>query len=195
MKAFYRIVASRTSQYPPTVGELRRAVTQARYPSLLILPEEAWGEVWTGVTSKGLNNQPEWSHPALAAAVESVGWREICLCDRGNLGTLRAQFMKIYEAKRAAAETEEATPVALRIAKPKPENERLTLGHATAKVEKLPAPEAPEVEVGSEEGWKRGLSNLMAAIAEKKEPLPEPPPKLQWNPIDEKPADVLAMEG
>lgn len=173
-RAFFRLMATRTSGFMPQIGEVRRAVMQARHPSLLVLPEDAWGEAWSNVKAVGRNRTPEWSHPALAAAVEVIGWADICNTNTDNLGTLRAQFMKVYRAKQEAAEVEAATPASLRLAIPRPENGRLVLSHV-APVAALASPQALlEGEEGYTEGeaWQEGLERVKAALRGANPPKP-----------------------
>lgn len=86
-------------EFPPTPGKLAKhyhdAVAQAtgsRAPDA----DEAWAEVMVGVQRRGFQQgPPTWSHPAVAAAVQSVSWREICL---GETMITRAHFLKLYPA-------------------------------------------------------------------------------------------------
>lgn len=170
LAALDRLICTRTSAFAPTVGELRREVTRARYPSLLTSAEDAWGEVWTAVKAHGLNGKPEWSHPALAAAVESIGWRELCVTDIGNLGTLRAQFMRVYEAKREYCEGHESVPAAIRIEPPKPKAEVLRLDHST---QAAPAPlkiAAAEPEECSEDTFAANMAKMRQLLESKSNP-------------------------
>lgn len=91
-KALKRLIA--TSQYFPTVAAIREqcaALTNPFAPSLA----SAWGEVISQIRNVGHGKQPDWSHPSIAVAVSTIGWREICLSE--NQAVLRAHFWKVYE--------------------------------------------------------------------------------------------------
>lgn len=62
-------------------------------------PTEAWGEVVRKIRSVGIYQTPTWSHPALAKAVQAMGWTELCMSD--NPEADRAHFLRFYEATAA----------------------------------------------------------------------------------------------
>lgn len=167
MAALDRLISERVSAFAPTIGEIRRSVMQARNPALLISGEDAWTEAWQAVKDVGHHSTPEWSHPALAMAVEAFGWKELCLTELANLGTVRSQFMRIYEAKRSMEETRAATPDRVRIEPPARADKRIIegqnrrLGISGPAREALPAPEEGEM---TEEGRKNGMAMIMSAI-------------------------------
>lgn len=79
----------------PTVADLReRAFTSERGPDI----DQAWAEVKRKVGSVGIYREPQWSHPAIAAAIGSLTWRDVCLDD--NPVALRAHFGKVYASAR-----------------------------------------------------------------------------------------------
>jgi hypothetical protein len=55
----------------------------------------AWSEVREAAHNEGRNSRPNWSHPAVAEAVKSIGWWDIC--NSTNLDTVRSQFWRCYE--------------------------------------------------------------------------------------------------
>lgn len=85
----------------PTIGEIRARVDGGNKPPDVDL---AFGEVLAGVSKWGQYRDPRWTHPAIAAAVGALTWREICLSE--NADALRAHFFKVYEvvAKRIKAD-------------------------------------------------------------------------------------------
>lgn len=89
-----------TSRYWPSVAELRAlAVEDEAAPPA----EIAWGEVMRAVSSVGRYRSPQWSHPAIEAAVEAVGgWQRVC--DDDTEGVLRAHFYRTYNAYRERIE-------------------------------------------------------------------------------------------
>jgi hypothetical protein len=102
------IVKLAREPFPPTVGALREAVlalTGAADGSAAPDIDQAWAEVMAGIQTYGFSaGPPDWSHPAITAAVEAVTWRRLCLDD--NLGMLHAHFRDFY--RPAAARTEAA---------------------------------------------------------------------------------------
>jgi len=51
----------------------------------------------------GYYQQPEWSHPAVAAAAKTIGYRQYCLSDESETTIWRAQFLKAYQAQAERA--------------------------------------------------------------------------------------------
>lgn len=95
-------------RFLPTVAEIRSAVAEAR--CALPAAELAWREVLAAVGRYGRDRRPEWSSPAIAEAVEAVGWRDICLST--TIGVERAHFLRAYGAARGRAiELEQVGPV------------------------------------------------------------------------------------
>lgn len=75
-----------------TVLDMRDRIAGVRAPDV----DEAWAEVQRGVSSHGyVNGQPVWSHPAVAAVVAAITWRELCMST--NQDTIRAHFLRMYD--------------------------------------------------------------------------------------------------
>lgn len=92
----------------PTVAEIRAAALEA---SAYQVPDmdEAWLAVKREVSRVSSYGTPRFDHPAIAAAVQSVGWREICLEEEPFV---RAHFFRVYEsAARRMREEAQALPV------------------------------------------------------------------------------------
>lgn len=91
-------VARAGVEFPPTPGVLAKAVLDMRdtiagrrAPDA----DQAWAEIQHGISTRGyVNGQPEWSHPAVAAVVSALTWRELCLGT--NHDTMRAHFLRLY---------------------------------------------------------------------------------------------------
>lgn len=115
--------AARAEPFPPAPGvivhELREAAdraTGARAPDV----DEAWAEVMTGVSRLGyVEGPPAWSHPAIAAAVRAVTWRDICLGE--SMMSTRSQFVRMYESARARVVLHEREPVQAMLSLPRVE--------------------------------------------------------------------------
>lgn len=88
-----------TQKWPPTIADLRSLCAE-EMGALSPAPEEAWAEVMHIARIYGSTMQiPPWSHPAVEQAVNSIGYREICMSDRVDV--LRAHFTKAYEGYRS----------------------------------------------------------------------------------------------
>lgn len=84
------------SPHFPTVADVRKRVASMRIGR--VDPGAAWEEVRRAIGREGRNRTPEWSHPAIAAAVNALGWVDICNTLDDDLSTLRAQFERYYRA-------------------------------------------------------------------------------------------------
>lgn len=85
------------NKFFPAISEIRSEVANAACAGLL--PAEiAWGEVLRQISKTGHSKIPTWSNPAMKAAVDAVGWRNICLTD--NETSTRARFIDAYRAMR-----------------------------------------------------------------------------------------------
>jgi hypothetical protein len=85
-----------TSPHWPKVSDIRNRVAEARSPAPDVAA--AWGEVYRAIGSWGRDREPAWSSPAIAAAVQAIGWRAICDSNTDDVNTLRAQFERFLLA-------------------------------------------------------------------------------------------------
>ena len=96
------------AQFFPTPSQLLKTIAVERVAPDLI-PEAAWIEVLDQVRKVGYGPRtlfrngkrealpgPAFSHPLIAKAVESVGWKNICHSDEPTI--VRAQFLKTLAA-------------------------------------------------------------------------------------------------
>jgi hypothetical protein len=84
-------------RFAPSPGALRLAVLDRIAPDTTPGLDEAWTEVRRGIARWGWPNPPcahQWSHPAVADAVEAFGWRE--LCESENPDAARAHFARYF---------------------------------------------------------------------------------------------------
>lgn len=90
-----------TAERWPSPATVRRRVAER---AGLLAPSggQAWGEVQTAARESGWTGAPVWSHPAIAAAVAALGWRNICLSEMPD--TMRAHFLRAYETEARAAD-------------------------------------------------------------------------------------------
>jgi hypothetical protein len=96
------------SRFFPTIAELRERAHAMRM-SALGLPDaySAWDEVMHEVRRVGYQawTETRWSHQAVEDIARRF-WRDCCLMNTDDLGTLRAQFRDAYNATVARAERE-----------------------------------------------------------------------------------------
>lgn len=86
----------------PSIAEIRAEVAEAELGD--VLPAElAWGEVQKAIGRYGYSRMPEWSSNEMTAAVDAIGWRNICLDE--NVAATRARFIDAYGASRSRALT------------------------------------------------------------------------------------------
>jgi hypothetical protein len=93
-----------TSPHWPKVADIRNRVAEVRCPSAN--PAEAWGEVYRAIGRCGRDREPQWSTPAVKAAVDAIGWRAICDSNTDDVNTLRAQFERFLLAGVRASQRE-----------------------------------------------------------------------------------------
>jgi len=91
----------------PTIAELRKASANIG-THCLPSPEEAWNEAHSLVRYVGNYGIPEFSHPLIKKAVDTMGWRELCFSENPSID--RAQFIKIYSTYRQREVNELITP-------------------------------------------------------------------------------------
>jgi hypothetical protein len=91
--------------FPPDGGQIARLAGEVTDPDGW---EQAWGEVQRQVRRVGYLATPVFDDPALAAAVESFGWRSLCWVEEDQIGTARAQLRDIYRSARQRIRRREA---------------------------------------------------------------------------------------
>lgn len=95
-QATLQAVASNGRQFAPSVAEIR---AEARRLLAIIekvpTPHQAWEEVCNAMRDVGSYRRPTFSHPLVEQAMNTIGWRELCLSE--NQVSDRAQFLRAYE--------------------------------------------------------------------------------------------------
>ncbi len=124
--AVKRVVLAEEREFPPPIARIRREVATLAEPALALTAEEAWGEVQEEIRRVGWCGSPRWSHPQIAAAVEVIGWRALCLSGEGD-GTTRAHFLRVFAACQARAREQAVLPPGLRLALPTRPEDRAAL--------------------------------------------------------------------
>ena len=94
-----------TNKFLPSIAEIRETAYGIKGTiSGTDAPDEseAWGEVVKAIQSVGYYRKPTFSHEAITAAVNNIGWQDICMTTNDGMNTLRSQFRRAYQlaAKR-----------------------------------------------------------------------------------------------
>lgn len=84
------------SPHFPAISDIRQRA--ARKAAGCPDPDQAWAEVTCAFSTVGSYGTPKWSHPAIKAAMDALGWRDLCGSNSADLATWRAQFRGFYEA-------------------------------------------------------------------------------------------------
>ena len=92
MEACREIV--RESSFFPSAAEVLKSVARTQ-GVLSPTATAAWNDVLRQVTRHGMQGTPEFAHATIAAVVQSIGWRNICMSE--NQEVLRSNFLKMYE--------------------------------------------------------------------------------------------------
>lgn len=94
-----------TNKFLPSIAEIRETAYGIKGTiSGTAAPDEseAWGEVIKAIQSVGYYGKPKFSHESITAAVNNIGWQDICMTPNEGTNTLRSQFRRAYQlaAKR-----------------------------------------------------------------------------------------------
>lgn len=97
-------LALESPEWPPGAGAIRAmakgSVVGEQAPDV----DEAWAEVLHTIRRVGNYGVPEFTHPAIAAAVDALGWKTLCMSE--NSVADRAHFLRIYGVTVRRAERE-----------------------------------------------------------------------------------------
>jgi len=99
-----------TSEFPPTVAEIRKMVAEITETEQLDAGK-AWGEVTRAISKWGFNQPTEAFNsmsPITLQIVKQISWREICMSE--NPGVERGQFMKMYDSMKKREESNKLLP-------------------------------------------------------------------------------------
>lgn len=89
-----------TNKFLPSIAEIREVAYGIKgIISGTAAPDEseAWGEVVKAIQSVGYYGKPMFSHEAITAAVNNIGWQDICTTPNEGTNTLRSQFRRAYQ--------------------------------------------------------------------------------------------------
>jgi len=88
------LISNHESNWLPAIATIRRAAiehTGEQLPTVV----DAQAEMLDQIHRVGLHGVPQFSHPAIAKAVEAVQWRVLCMSTKPEI--VNAQFRKAYE--------------------------------------------------------------------------------------------------
>lgn len=104
-----------SSQWAPTIFEIRSKVADMRTSG------SDWSDGWEQVTKAvgrfGYLDEAgalASMDPETAAVVKRLGWKQICMTNVDDIGTLRANFRMIYQQKSEKQKQEQTVPDALK---------------------------------------------------------------------------------
>lgn len=113
-RALYKLIA--TSQYPPTIADIRKALKETTMVPTLT-GGEAWGQVQNAIHNFGYRQKEK----ALAEmsettrrVVDCMGWETLCTSDVENTMADRAHFLKIYQSIESRTSEQALIPQALK---------------------------------------------------------------------------------
>lgn len=89
-----------TNKFLPSIAEIRETADGIKGTiSGTAAPDEseAWGEVVKAIQSVGYYGKPTFTHEAITAAVNNIGWQDICTTPSDGTNTLRSQFRRAYQ--------------------------------------------------------------------------------------------------
>lgn len=89
----------KTEEFFPSASAIRRRVAQ-NAGVLAPSAQDAWAEVIGKARHEGRFATLQWTHPAIDAVVDSLGWYDICMST--NIDTVRAHFLRLYEDQRGS---------------------------------------------------------------------------------------------
>lgn len=105
------LAAMGARDFAPDPGHIRATVLELRGTGAPDL-DAAMREIFDAISAHGWTEVPEFSHPAIGAAVRAVGgWLEVCRSD--NPEALRAHLGKMYGSASTRMDQQEALPPAV----------------------------------------------------------------------------------
>lgn len=87
--------AVKVAEWIPTIAKIRAEAVELTSGSARS-GEEAWGDVLRQVGRVGVYGQPRFADPAIAEAVDCIGWRAICSAPEAQ-SAIREGFAAAYE--------------------------------------------------------------------------------------------------
>jgi hypothetical protein len=103
-----------TSEFPPTVADIRKLAIEIINPDMLVTGADAWGEVTKAMQNYGswrVNEALESMNEKTRQVVKCIGFQNICMTE--NIDVMRGQFMKMYSQVDERSKTEMLLPPTL----------------------------------------------------------------------------------
>ena len=102
----------KSATFFPSLADIRNRVVSIVGEAVLVDAEAAWGEVMREVRRVGIEGkrtsfmggrsvviaERTFSSPMIERAVDAIGWRDICMTELDDMGTIRAQFRDALRA-------------------------------------------------------------------------------------------------
>lgn len=91
----------RTCDYFPSIAEIMKQadhVTQVACGTSHKTNDEAWNEVLKQMNEAFVYKKPVFTTPEIESAALAMGWIGMCETETKDMGTIRAQFLKMYES-------------------------------------------------------------------------------------------------
>lgn len=91
----------RTCKFFPSIAEIMEAandMVEVASGTKAKSPDEAWNEVIKQMNDAFIYRKPVFSTPEIEKAALSMGWIGLCETPTDQLGTARAQFLRLYES-------------------------------------------------------------------------------------------------
>jgi len=106
--------------YPPVPAQLKRLLKKAQNPDAFMSPELAWAKAFKTVTRTfGRYNKTDGMaylnqfNPAIAKAVEAVGYDQICNAGDDDIGYKKRDFMTYYNEYSSPEREQNLLPVSV----------------------------------------------------------------------------------
>lgn len=100
--AVMEIIQTSDREFAPPIGLIFQVAAKLSMRERGVVPlsaEEGWAVVVRAMREVGYYREPHFRHPAVARAVEALGWREVCANE--NIEATRAHFFRIFRAMLA----------------------------------------------------------------------------------------------
>lgn len=91
----------RTCKFFPSISEIMDAsviMVEAINGTNDRAADEAWKEVEVQMREAFIYKKPVFSRPEIETAALAMGWQSLCLTPNDQMGTARAQFLRLYES-------------------------------------------------------------------------------------------------
>lgn len=91
----------RTCKFFPSIAEIMeqaQVMVETVNGTIVRSPDEAWNEVRQQMHEAFVYRKPVFSTPEIERAALAMGWTSLCETATDDIGTARAQFLRLYES-------------------------------------------------------------------------------------------------